>query len=103
MTEGVCSLFSLRNKPIASCPEDPEGQGQGAEEGGGDADTAGEGALVAHLLGHNVARRGGHAAQHDQQGDELLVGEAEVHRHGQEDGGQEDESLVTVATAVGFR
>ena len=93
MPEGVLQqlFFYLYDISPAPRPKDPEGQGQGAEEGGGDADAAGQGAFVSHLFGHDVARRGGHTAQHDHQRHELLVHKAQPHRHGQEDGRQEDE------------
>ena len=39
---------------------------------------------MAHLLCHNVARRGGDAAQHHQQGHQLFVGKAKAHSQRQE-------------------
>ena len=44
---------------------------------------------MAHLLCHDVARRGGDAAQHHQQCHQLFVCKAKVHRQRQEQCGQE--------------
>lgn len=73
------------------CQPDPEGEGQGTEKGGSNADTAGEDTLVAHLLCHDIAGRGRDASQHDEKGDQLFICEAAFDGQRKEDRRQDDQ------------
>lgn len=71
----------------ASGEPDPEGQGEGGDDGR-DHDRAGrQCAIVSHLLCHDKAGDGGGGPEHDEDGNQLFCTESEEH------GKREEQSL----------
>ena len=69
----------------------PEGHGNGGEQGGDHHDAGGQNGITPHILGHDVTGYGGGRTGHDQDGNQLVVGEAEGDCRGKEDRREDDQ------------
>lgn len=87
----ICFLYQSHHLQHIQPPRHGKGAGQGGNEDG----IGGEGSVMVHIFGHDVAADGGGRAQHHEDGEELTSAEFQQNSQRQEDGCEKHQLVKT--------
>lgn len=90
----------LLNQPQTSADKQPSCKCKRTEQGGEHDHAGRKGTLMSHVFRHNVAGHCGGRAKHDQNGNQLVMGEPKMDGNRKEDGAESNqlqESTCNVA------
>ena len=81
----------LLNQPQTSADKQPSCKCKRTEQGGEHDHAGRKGTLMSHVFRHNVAGHCGGRAKHDQNGNQLVMGEPKMNGNRKEDGAESNQ------------